>query len=59
MLLQKWKGEEGRKDESEGGESVHIIHSMVLVFTLLDYIGQRGFEYSDIIAAMRIILNSS
>jgi hypothetical protein len=38
---------------------VHIIHSMVLVFTLLDYIGQRGFEYNDIIAAMRIILNSS
>jgi hypothetical protein len=37
-------------------ESEHINHSMALqcVDTLLDYVGQRGFEYSDITAASKI-----
>jgi hypothetical protein len=39
-------------DESEEG----ISHSMALhcVVTLLDYMGQRGFEYSDITTARKI-----
>jgi hypothetical protein len=61
--------EEGGKDESEEEResSEYISHSMVLqcVDTLLDYMGQRGFEYSDITptrkmcTAMRRNLNNS
>jgi hypothetical protein len=56
----KQKGEEeGGEDETEEGESSERIrHSMALqcVDTLLDSIGQRGFEYSDITTARKIHL---
>jgi hypothetical protein len=65
----KQKGGEHREDESEeeGESSEHISHSMVLqcVDTLLGYIGQKEFKFSDITVtrklstAVRRILNSS
>jgi hypothetical protein len=53
----KQKGEEeGENESEEKGESVHVSHSMMLqcVGTLLDYMGHRGFEYSNITAAGNI-----
>jgi hypothetical protein len=53
----KQKGEEeGGEDESEEGESSKCVrYSMTLQYidTLLDYMGQRGFEYSGITATRR------
>jgi hypothetical protein len=51
-IKQKGQGD----DKSEDGESSECIsYSMVLQHTdtLLDYTGQRGYEYSDIIAARK------
>jgi hypothetical protein len=58
----KQKGEEADgEDESEGGgqSSECVSQCMVLqcADTLLDYMGQRGFEYSDI-TATRIICST-
>jgi hypothetical protein len=54
----KQKGEEdGGEDESEEGgqNSEHISHSMALqCIALLDYMGEKGFKYSDITAARKI-----
>jgi hypothetical protein len=49
-------GEEEDESEEEGQSSECVSHSMALqcADTLLDYMGQRGFEYSDIIAARKI-----
>jgi hypothetical protein len=50
--------EEGGEDESEeeGESSECVSHSKVLqrVDNLLDYMGQRGFKYSDITANRKI-----
>jgi hypothetical protein len=58
--------EDGGNESEEEGESVRVSHCMVLqcVDTLLDYMGHRGFEYSDITAVRKICtavrsLNSS
>jgi hypothetical protein len=58
-MLPQTKGEEedGEDTSEEDGESSeHVSHSIVLqcVDTLLDYMGQSGFEYSDITAARKI-----
>jgi hypothetical protein len=57
----------GRMSEGERESSGHVSHNMALqcVDTLLDYMGQRGFECNDITAtrklctAVRRSLNSS
>jgi hypothetical protein len=59
-MLPKQKGkEQGGEDDSEeeGQISECISHSSMglqCVDTLLDFMGQRGFEYSEIIATRKI-----
>jgi hypothetical protein len=56
-IKQKWEeedGEDGSEEEGESSECVSYSMALQCVDTVLDYMGQRGFEYSDITAARKI-----